>query len=647
MPNSKISELKEAFALRSENILDSFPTQAQISGHGNGDNNASLIIARANSHNEKISYNHLKSSLLDKSVLLTGNQLISGQKTFTDPCTFLSRTNINEIFDETQTGDISGNIFVGTSGLFQKIGISNIFHERDGEPSYTLHASGDSCFLGGITNTGYHRHIGNIYRIGDSNLLGDFNITGDSWRIGDVDMKGDFYISGNFFTQIGDSTRSGDQLVIGDITHTGYHRQKGDFYRIGESDFIGDFSVTGDSLMVGDIKMEGNYYLTGDFTQTGNSTIFGDERVTGDVHVGEYIYHYQDEDTFIKLEEDQISLSVNAHSEILISESNNDFISFSTSGEEQMRIDNSGFVGINTVDTLGELSVTGDSFLENIFVYDEFAKKFNKVYGGDDETISFSTPIKGGKKRYLIDLPKTFKEKPILSVSLESCDGNVILPFILQDANRYEFYIQFHRNLPNTKYIVRTTALCSSVMQNKNELNYKNFPYCSSMDPGANRHGMQRFYFTPAQDSATHEIHFPLIYENIPNISINVEGPGFVVPYVVSNITKESFTLKLGAKLTKNHVVHCCSSEPGFHRLGQKLIYNAQWFEDQGDYLSFREFHPGNGFYRPEFVTSLPALELWELNSISGTIKPRCEPYASEDAVPYFFERTGNYLTTP
>ena len=172
--------------------------------------------------------------------------------------------------------------------------------------------------------------------------------------------------------------------------------------------------------MVGDVKTEGNYYLTGDFTQTGNSTIFGDERVTGDVHVGEYIYHYQDEDTFIKLEEDQISLSVNAHSEILISESNNDFISFSTSGEEQMRIDNSGFVGINTVDTLGELSVTGDSFLENIFVYDEFAKKFNKVYGGDDETISFSTPIKGGKKRYLIDLPNTasiFRTRSIIEIS--------------------------------------------------------------------------------------------------------------------------------------------------------------------------------------------------------------------------------------
>ena len=40
-------------------------------------------------------------SILDKNFLLTGNQLISGNKTFTDPCTFLSRINVDEILDNT------------------------------------------------------------------------------------------------------------------------------------------------------------------------------------------------------------------------------------------------------------------------------------------------------------------------------------------------------------------------------------------------------------------------------------------------------------------------------------------------------------------------------------------------------------------
>ena len=52
--------------------------------------------------------------------MLTGKQLISGEKTFADVCTFQSTIYTNEIIDIVQTGDISGNIFVGQTGLFQK-----------------------------------------------------------------------------------------------------------------------------------------------------------------------------------------------------------------------------------------------------------------------------------------------------------------------------------------------------------------------------------------------------------------------------------------------------------------------------------------------------------------------------------------------
>jgi hypothetical protein len=535
MPNSKISELKEAFALRSENILDSFPTQAQISGHGNGDNNASLIIARANSHNEKISYNHLKSSLLDKSVLLTGNQLISGQKTFKDPCTFLSRTNINEIFDETQTGDISGNIFVGTSGLFQKIGISNIFHERGDEPSYTLHVSGGSCFLGDITNTGYHRHIGNIYRIGHSNLLGGFNTTGDSWRIGDVRMKGEYHLTGDF-TQTGDSNRYGDQFVVGSVTHSGHHTQKGDLYRIGESNFLGGFSITGDSLMVGDVKMEGDYYLTGDFTQTGNSTIFGDERVTGDVHVGEYIYHYQDEDTFIKLDENQISLTAGGDSEILISESNNDFISFSTSGEEQMRIDNSGFVGINTVDTLGELSVTGSSYLEKAYTTGEDGR-WERIFGGSDEVVSFVASLNKGSDNFYLDFPKTFGEKPALTLSLENSQGGPIVPYMISDLNEFRFAVNFGSELQNDNYKLHINARPTG-------------------QSSANKTTTQSFATDIPEGVNSFEVQYPCSFHAIPSVSTVIESEGVMIPYLVSGVSRDSYHIIFSSLSKSDSRIH-------------------------------------------------------------------------------------------
>jgi hypothetical protein len=644
MPNSKISELKETTVLHSDYTVNPFPHQASLVPPGSGDNDAFFMIARPNIRNENISYTHLKSSILDKNLLLTGKQLISGEKTFSDPCNFLSRTNVNEVLDNTFTGDISGNIFVGNSGLFQNMGVGKAFHERLREPSYRLDISGDSLFLGDLTHTGYHRQFGSLYRIGDSNLLGDFRITGDSWRHGDMRMEGDYDLTGDL-DRFGNVDLYGDKLLIGDVTHTGNHRQFGELYRIGDSSLLGDFRITGDSWRYGDMRMKGDYYLTGDRTQLGHSLIKGDKKIAGDLHVGEYIYHIQDSDTFVRLEDDKVSLEAGSGCKLSLNESNEDEILFFTSGEEQARLTNEGFLAINTQDPIAELSVTGDSFLENVFVYDDFSKKFNKVFGGDDEKVTFKTVIDGGKDKYHIDLPKTFKEKPILSVSLENCNGNILVPFILQSGNRHEFYMQFSNVLPPEEYIINTTAICSSIMQNKNGLNYDQFPYCSPMDPGANRHGMQRFYFQPNENSSTQEIFFPLGYDEPPNISINIEGGEYVVPYIISNITNESFVLKLGSTLTKDHTIHCCSSTQGIHRLGEKVNYHAQWFEDLGDRLIFRNFQPGDSYYRPEFSTSLPSLQLWELNTENNTIKPRCEPNQSTPNTEHFFHRTGEYLT--
>ena len=645
MPNSKISELKESLILHSDYLVHPFPHQAKITSLGSGGNNASFMIARENLSNENISYNHLKSSILDKSFLLTGKQLISGGKIFADPCTFLSRTNVNEVLDNTLTGDISGNVFVGTSGLFQNIGVSTLFHERHEEPSYRLHISGDSCFLGDITHTGYRRQEGDFYRIGDSNLLGDLRITGDSWRFGDTLMNGDFYLTGNF-SQTGDRSLYGNELILGDITHTGNERQNGDFYKIGNSDLLGEFRISGDSWRYGDLRMSGDFSITGDFTQLGNSFILGDKKTAGDIHVGEYIYHYEDQDTFIQFKNNEAHLEAGEDCKILLNESGSNYISLFTSGEEHARLTNEGLVAINNKTPIGELSVTGNSFLENVFVYDEFSKRFNKVFGGNDETVTFKTVIQGGLDKYHVNLPKTFKEKPILNVSVENCNGNIIVPFILQDGNRHEFYMQFSNILPSDEYTVHTTAICSSIMQGKNELSYDNFPYVSPMDPGANRHGMQRFYFQPEENKSTQEISFPLEYDEPPNISINMEGGKYVVPYIISNITKKSFTLKLGSNLTREHTIHCCTSTQGTHRLGEKVDYHAQWFDDLGDKLIFRTFQPGNDSYRPEFVTSLPTLQLWELDEQKNTIKPRCEAQESEQDIPQFFERTGEFLTT-
>lgn len=128
--DNRISNLPEVKKLLADSSLDPFPERAIISNTGNADSEALFLLTRSGSHNEKITYKNLKKSVLDNAVFLTGNQLISGEKTFADVCTFQDTVYINEIIDITETGDISGNIFVGETGLFEKVGIGLNFTDR-------------------------------------------------------------------------------------------------------------------------------------------------------------------------------------------------------------------------------------------------------------------------------------------------------------------------------------------------------------------------------------------------------------------------------------------------------------------------------------------------------------------------------------
>ena len=95
-PDNRLSNFKHMRTLLSDG-LSPFPHHAIIHESGNKDDDLLLLIAESGSHNEKITYKNLKKSILDNSVLLTGNQLISGEKTFADVCTFESTIYINGI----------------------------------------------------------------------------------------------------------------------------------------------------------------------------------------------------------------------------------------------------------------------------------------------------------------------------------------------------------------------------------------------------------------------------------------------------------------------------------------------------------------------------------------------------------------------
>jgi hypothetical protein len=84
--DNRISTLQEISSLYSDiDLLD--PTLIP-SGQENADADVLFLITKSGVKNEKITFKSLKSSIVGNTVSLTGNQTISGEKTFADICTF-------------------------------------------------------------------------------------------------------------------------------------------------------------------------------------------------------------------------------------------------------------------------------------------------------------------------------------------------------------------------------------------------------------------------------------------------------------------------------------------------------------------------------------------------------------------------------
>ena len=466
--DNRISNLPEVSLLYSNidqlSIAPTLPT-------GNFDDEALFLVARSGVRNEKITYKKLKQSFVSNSVGLTGTQIISGHKTFADTCTFQDTIYLNQVIDVTQTGDISGNIFVGQTGLFENIGVGSGFANKTSEPQHTLHVVGDSFFEG------------NILATGDISFLGDVAIQGAA-------------IQG------------------------------------------GDLSITGNSFFKNGVITQGNLYLSGDYNQTGNAFIDGNVELTENLYVGEKIIHHKYEDTFIQLSDDRIDLQAGGGTKVTLSEAAEDFISFDVNTQEKARITNNGFLGINTTTPIGVLSVSGDAYIENLYVTG-LAGEWKRVFpNSQDEPISFSTNLLQGVQSHKIDFPKTFDESPIVNVTLQNDLGGPIVPFIISGVSETEYHINFGSSLPNANYQVQTTARATG-------------------DSSVHKTEAQSFVSFLAGGSSTHEIIFPSSFSAPPSVSTSIEtSQDSVVPYIISGVTVSSYHILFGANISAGYKVH-------------------------------------------------------------------------------------------
>jgi hypothetical protein len=467
MKDNRISSLPEVRALYANIPSFSLSPTTPIQF----DDDALFLVTKSGIGNEKITYKNLKSSIVGNTVSLTGAQIISGEKTFADPCTFEDTIFMHEVIDVTKTGDISGNIFVANTGLFENIGVGSGFVDKTVSPEYNLHVIGDSFFQGDIVSTG------NI------SFLGDVAIQGAS-------------IEG------------------------------------------GDLSITGNSFFKAGTVTIGDAYLSGNMQQTGDSYIDGNVSITEDLFVGEKIVHEGDEDTFIHFTDDRIALQAGNESKIILEEAIEDFISFETQGVERMRLNNDGFLSINSQEALGELSVTGSAYLEDLYITGQNGQWVRVAPVPKDESVSFSTSLAQGQSQHKIDFPKTFGEIPAISTSIINSAGGAIIPHIVSGVSEDSYYINFGSALNSNDYSVHTFAR----------------PTGFSSDTKTKILSFRKFLL-PLGDRVFN-ISFDPPFTSTPSVSVTIQTDSEIIPYMLSGVTKDSYNIVFGSDISENYTVH-------------------------------------------------------------------------------------------
>jgi hypothetical protein len=167
-----------------------------------------------------------------------------------------------------------------------------------------------------------------------------------------------------------------------------------------------------------------------------------------------------------------------------------------------------------------------------------------------DETICFKYKANINQNIFHINFPKTFKRKPVLSVSTQ-CSSGSILPFIIFNVTEYKFSIKFATNITQEDFYIHTTAYSPS------------FALGEGLTNIANQGSAQSFIQEVTSGTDRAIISFPTQHQSSPIVSACLEGSGPVIPSALSNINNSSCEIIFSSNLPENYYVHIISHEQG------------------------------------------------------------------------------------
>lgn len=185
---------------------------------------------------------------------------------------------------------------------------------------------------------------------------------------------------------------------------------------------------------------------------------------------------------------------------------------------------------------LDGVNVSGDAFLENVFIKSEDGE-WNKVSRGSDESVSFVTPLAAGSDSYKIDFPKTFGEPPAVTLSLEVDGATKIIPYSISGVNTSEYYVNFDEALGSDAYKMHTSTRATG-------------------QSSTSKTTTQSFFTDLATGQDSYEINFPNTFHAAPTISNSLETEGPALLHLVSGVSENSFHILFGTQLKDPCRIH-------------------------------------------------------------------------------------------
>ncbi len=232
----------------------------------------------------------------------TGNQTISGIKTFVDQIVFSSGailngpTQLNNIGAITPTGnsivDLGSASNRFKTGWFSGIsGVNAIIRNLTVLDNLTapligfqlINSTGINVTLSGTTNLNNANFSGNINSAGTNTFSGDLNVSGNSILNGTITATGNKTFSGAF-SQTGNSSFFGNFAQSGTLFSTGTWNHTGNFNQTGSSAFLGSVSINSSNAAFDFFGNNSNFNITSNLGVNGVVNITGDCNITGAQH---------------------------------------------------------------------------------------------------------------------------------------------------------------------------------------------------------------------------------------------------------------------------------------------------------------------------------------------------------------------------